>query len=290
MTVQIRPKQTKFVGANLERRPIASAAVVHRLTGKLSPHAALEDDIVEGRLRPGSRLDEASLATRFGVSRTPIREALRSLAAAGLVEIRPHRGAIVSAPDPRSMIEMFLVMAEFEAICARLAARRLTVTDERALVTTLAACKKAASAGDTDAYYYENAKFHHALYTASGNRFLAEQALALHKRLAPFRRLQLRVRNRMQVSLAEHAAITSAVKAGDEDAAAEAARGHVFIQGERFNDLLASLDDVEPTVTSGRQSVPVQRAVRTQTQEAAQVSAQKPTQPPAGNSGSRRKR
>ncbi|MBX9925948.1 MAG: GntR family transcriptional regulator [Hyphomicrobiaceae bacterium] len=247
MTVETRIKQRKGVGGGRSKLATLPRADAHP-RGPLSPHSDLEDDIVEGRLRPGARLDEATLAARFGVSRTPIREALRSLAAAGLVEIRPHRGAVVSAPDPRTMIEMFLVMAELEAICARLAARRLTAGDERALKETLAACERASRAGDTDAYYFENAHFHQLLYAASGNRFLADQALALHKRLAPFRRLQLRVRNRMHVSQAEHAAIVAAIVAGAEDAAAEAARAHVFIQGERFNDLLASLEDAEPTV------------------------------------------
>lgn len=202
---------------------------------------ALEDDIVAGRIQPGERLDEVSLATRFGVSRTPIREALKELAAAGFIDIRPHRGAVVSAPDPRRILEMFDVMAEFEAMCARLAARRLTDTDEAELKMTLAACRRAARAGDTDAYYYENERFHRAIYAASGNSFLAEQAIALHKRLAPFRRLQLRVRNRMRASQEEHEAIVAAIRRGDADAAADQLRAHVTVQGERFNDLLASL-------------------------------------------------
>jgi DNA-binding GntR family transcriptional regulator len=201
----------------------------------------LEDDIVAGRALPGERLDEVSLADRFGVSRTPIREALRQLAEAGFIELRPHRGAIVSAPDPRRMIEMFEVMAELEAMCARLAARRLSDVDEAALKATLAACRKAAKAGDTDAYYYENERFHRAIYAASGNGFLAEQAIVLHKRLAPFRRLQLRVRNRMRVSQEEHERIVEAIRCGDVAGAESEIRAHVAVQGERFNDLLASL-------------------------------------------------
>lgn len=202
---------------------------------------ALEDDIVEGRIRPGERLDEVSLAGRFGVSRTPIREALQQLAAAGFVEIRPHRGAIVSAPDPRRIIEMFEVMAEFEAMCARLSSRRLTRDDEAALDATLRGCRRASKSGDTDAYYYENERFHRAIYSASGNAFLAEQAIALHKRLAPFRRLQLRVKNRMRTSQEEHESIVAAIKSGDAALAADRLRAHVAIQGERFGDLMASL-------------------------------------------------
>lgn len=202
----------------------------------------LEDEIVEGRLAPGGRLDEMSLAERFGVSRTPIREALRQLAEAGFVEIRPHRGAVVSAPDPRRVIEMFEVMAELEALCARLAARRLLPEDDERLNATLKACGDALEAGDPDAYYYENERFHRAIYAASGNRFLADEALSLHKRLAPFRRLQLRVRHRMRTSQQEHEEIVAAIGQGDADLAAQRLRSHVAIQGERFSDFLASIE------------------------------------------------
>lgn len=202
----------------------------------------LEDEIVEGRLFPGDRLDEMTLADRFGVSRTPIREALRQLAEAGFVEIRPHRGAVVSAPDPRRVIEMFEVMAELEALCARLAARRLLPEDQRRLSQTLKACGDALEAGDPDAYYYENEQFHRAIYAASGNRFLADEALSLHKRLAPFRRLQLRVRHRMRTSQQEHRDIVAAIEQGEAEAAAQRLRSHVAIQGERFTDFLASIE------------------------------------------------
>ncbi|MCB1520904.1 MAG: GntR family transcriptional regulator [Hyphomicrobiaceae bacterium] len=210
-------------------------------TGALGFRAILEDDIATGRLAPGARLDEISLAERFGVSRTPIREALQQLAAAGLVELRPYRGAVVSSPDPRRLMEMFEVMAELEAMCGRLAARRLISEREAELNASLAACDRAAAAGDPDGYYLENERFHGVIYAASGNTFLAEQALLLHRRLAPFRRLQLRVRHRLQSSQREHAAIVGAIAAGDEDRAADLLRAHVVVQGERFADLIASL-------------------------------------------------
>jgi DNA-binding GntR family transcriptional regulator len=204
--------------------------------------AKIEESIATGRFAPGERLEEAALAERFGVSRTPVREALQQLAATGLIELRGRRGAIVSAPDAMRLLEMFDVMAELEAMCGRLAARRLQAEDEEALTRTLAACRDAADAGETDAYYYENEQFHRAIYAASGNRFLAEQAIALHRRLSPFRRLQLRVRNRMHASRDEHEAIVAAILKGDGVLAAERLRGHVAIQGERFSDLMATLD------------------------------------------------
>ncbi|MGU3540691.1 GntR family transcriptional regulator [Methylobacterium sp. A54F] len=201
----------------------------------------IEDEIVEGRLAIGARLDEVQLAERFGVSRTPIREALLQLAVTGLVETKPRKGAIVSAPQPQHLLAMFETMAEIEAACGRLAARRLVPEDEAALRAALAACAAAAAAGDTEAYYAENYVFHTVVYRACRNEFLSEQARHLHRRLAPFRRLQLRARQRLAQSLAEHTAVVEAIIAGDEAGAAEALRSHVLVQGDRFSDLVANL-------------------------------------------------
>lgn len=202
---------------------------------------ALEEEIATGRLGPGERLDEVSLGQRFGVSRTPIREALQQLAAVGLVEIRPHRGAVVAAADPHRLVEMFEVMAELEGMAVRLAARRHTEADMARIRAAHEACRQAASKGDTDAYYYENERFHHAIYEASQNDFLIEQCRLLHRRLKPYRRLQLRVRRRMAASLAEHEAIVHALAALDGEGAERLLREHISVQGERFTDLIASL-------------------------------------------------
>ncbi|MCO8146815.1 GntR family transcriptional regulator [Rhodovulum tesquicola] len=201
---------------------------------------ALEQMIVTGELTNGERLDETSLAERFGCSRTPLREAFQSLAASGLLDLVPHRGAFVRHPGLTDMVEMFEVMAELEAYCGRLAARRVSAADLAALRETVIACEDAAAASDHDRYYAENERFHHLIYAASGNGFLAEQARQLHRRLKPFRRLQLRVRGRLDQSLAEHRAILAALEAGDANAVSEALRGHIAVQGGKFNDLMAS--------------------------------------------------
>ncbi|MEL6060233.1 MULTISPECIES: GntR family transcriptional regulator [unclassified Methylobacterium] len=201
----------------------------------------IEDEIVSGELALGSRLDENQLAARFGVSRTPIREALLQLAATGLIQTKPRRGAIVSAPEPHLLLAMFETMAEIEAACGRLASRRLTADDAAALQAALSGCRTAMATEDAEAYYAENYVFHAVVYRASHNDFLAEQALSLHRRLAPYRRLQLRVRQRVPQSLAEHEAIVAAILAGDAMQAAEALRNHVIVQGDRFTDLVAGL-------------------------------------------------
>ncbi len=202
---------------------------------------ALEDEIVNGVLKPGDRLDEAALADRFSVSRTPIREAFKSLVGSGLVETIPNRGTFVANVGLPELIEMFEVMAELEGMCARLATRRITDAESAELQALLDSCAKAHSAGDPDAYYYENERFHDCIYRASHNSFLEHQARQLQTRLKPYRRLQLRVRNRAGRSLAEHREIVAAILAGDERAAESTIQDHVRIQGERFTDFVATV-------------------------------------------------
>jgi len=202
---------------------------------------ALEDEIVNGPLKPGDRLDEAALAERFNVSRTPIREAFKYLVGSGLVETIPNRGSFVANVGLPQLIEMFEVMAELEGMCARLASRRITDAEAEELRALLDGCARARENGDPDAYYYENERFHDCIYRASHNGFLAQQARQLQMRLKPYRRLQLRVRNRAARSLEEHRNIVEAILTGDEVAAEATIKDHVKIQGERFTDFVATI-------------------------------------------------
>lgn len=199
----------------------------------------LEQAILTGSYVDGLRLDELRLAEQFEVSRTPIREALQMLAATGLVDLIPRRGAFVRHPSFVELVEMFEVMAELECLCGRLAARRLTDTHLVDLKAAESGCVSALEVGDTDAYYRANERFHNLLYQASGNGFLTGEANRLHKRLQPFRRLQLRVRGRMVQSMDEHKAILLALEAGDAETTGRLLRDHVAIQGEKFHDLMA---------------------------------------------------
>ena len=214
----------------------------NRLSERL--RESIEEEIATGKLLPGTRLDEVELATRFGVSRTPIREALRLLLGEGLVETRPQRGAVVAQATPQRLIEMFEVMAELEGMCARLAARRLSDAEMAEIEAAHDACRGSAAARDADAYFYANERFHYAIYAGSHNTFLFEQASALQRKLRPYRRLQLRVRNRPQRSFEEHQAIVDALREGDAEKAVQSIRSHVVVQGERFADLIASLSQM----------------------------------------------
>lgn len=215
----------------------------------------LEQMILTGALGDGARLDEVSLSERFGCSRTPLREALQALAASGLVQLIPRRGAFVRHPPFEEVVEMFEVMAELEALCGRLAARRVTPQLIEAIRKTVVACEQAVEDKDSDRYYAENERFHHLLYDAAGNGFLATEAIRLHRRLKPFRRMQLQVRGRMAQSLSEHRQVLAALECGDGEVAADALRDHVAVQGGKFNDLMAGYRraslQTDPAVTRG---------------------------------------
>ncbi|TCD14167.1 GntR family transcriptional regulator [Oricola cellulosilytica] len=200
----------------------------------------LEDLIFSGAFANGDRLDEIRLAEQFGVSRTPIREAFQRLALSGLVEQIPRRGVFVRQPGPVELIEMFEVMAELEAVCGRLAALRISDKALDRLRDANAQCQAAVQAGDADAYYRQNERFHHIIYAQSGNSFLEQEALRLHRRLKPFRRMQLHLRGRMKQSMAEHEDIVAALTEGDSLGASNTLRQHVAIQGEKFHHLMAS--------------------------------------------------
>nr|WP_239031581.1 MULTISPECIES: GntR family transcriptional regulator [unclassified Modicisalibacter] len=205
----------------------------------------MENDIINGRRAPGERLDPEALGKQYQVSRTPVREAIQQLVASGLVTVSPKKGTFVAKVGIEQLIEMFEVMAELEGMCGRLAARRITPEELVALRDALTRCEAAAELGDPDAYYYENEVFHHGIYTASHNGFLAREAHQLKQRLKPYRRLQLQVRHRLATSLDEHRGIVAAIESGDAERAERQLREHVLIQGERFSDFVASVRALE---------------------------------------------
>ena len=201
----------------------------------------LEEDIINGIFKPGDRLNEVELSQRFQVSRTPIREAFKSLIGSGLAQAIPNRGTFVTSISITQLIEMFDVMAELEGMCARLAAKRITKEESKQLQQLLEGCVTAKNNNDSDEYYYENEHFHDCIYRASHNEFLIQQVRQLQARLKPYRRLQLRLRNRLSNSLKEHNQIVASILAGDELVAESAAENHIRVQGERFNDFVATV-------------------------------------------------
>lgn len=202
---------------------------------------ALEEDIINGRLLPGEKLDHDALARQYGVSRTPIREAVQQLVVSGLVNVQPKKGTFVAKMSLDQLIEMFEVMAELEGMCGRLAARRIQTAELEALRAALLRCEDPEVMADPDDYYYENEEFHNCIYTASHNQFLATEARQLKQRLKPYRRLQLQARNRVSSSSEEHRKIFQAIESGKERDAEQYLKEHVLIQGTRFSDFVSQV-------------------------------------------------
>ena len=204
---------------------------------------ALEQLVFSGEYHDGERLDELKLAQQFRVSRTPIREALQVLVSSGMAEQIPRRGVFVRQPGPVELMEMFETMAELEAACGRLAATRISEADLDRLVAANDRCQRAINTVDHDLYYAENEKFHQIIYRGSANSYLEKQALQLQNKLRAYRRMQLRFRGRLEQSMGEHQEIVLALQNGDASAAASALRSHVTVQGEKFHQLMASLNN-----------------------------------------------
>jgi DNA-binding GntR family transcriptional regulator len=197
----------------------------------------LADDITSGALEPGTPLDESELARRFGVSRTPVREAIRQLAASGLVDSRAHRGAVVALPTPRQLEDMFHAMAELEALCAGLSALHMTPAERRALERLHDDLGELVRDGDPERYHEGNEAFHGAIYAGTHNGYLAEIALMTRARVAPFRRAQFRAVNRLALSHAEHARVVQAILRGDRAGATDAMRDHIGIVRDAWRSL-----------------------------------------------------
>jgi DNA-binding GntR family transcriptional regulator len=201
----------------------------------------LADDIVSGSLAPGQTLDEMELARRFGVSRTPVREAIRQLAASGLVETRPHRGAVVARPSHERILGMFEAMAELEALCAGLAAERMTAAERHALEAVHKALRVLIHSGDPQRYHEANESFHATIYAGAHNDYLAEMTLATRTRVQPFRRAQFRLLGRLAKSHVEHDRVVQAILRGDRVGAASAMRAHIIMVGEEYEAYAESL-------------------------------------------------
>jgi DNA-binding GntR family transcriptional regulator len=203
-------------------------------------HNALADEIAAGLLAAGTALDEQQLADRFGASRTPVREALRQLAASGLVEMRPRRGVVVTRMTAERIMDMFETMAEIEAMCVRLATYRMTPLERSHLLKLHDASKAMVEAGDYDAYDAFNREFHESIYRATHNGFLAEQAIAVRMRLSAFRRTQLRQDDRIFRSRDEHNRLMQAISQGDGEEAARRMRAHMLNAASALDRYIAA--------------------------------------------------
>lgn len=205
----------------------------------------LEQEILQGVRKPGDRLDERQLAESFGVSRTPIREALQRLSASGLVVSRGRQGLQVAKLAVADLLDAFSVVAEMEALAAAQAARRILPEQKETLQATQKDCAAAALAGDAEGFYLANLDFHDAISAASHNRVLQDHLRRLTVKTSPYRRIITYQSDRMKASIDEHNTIMEAILTGDSAGASKAMRSHVTLLGEGLSDLIHFLSRTE---------------------------------------------
>lgn len=197
----------------------------------------VRDCIYSGELAPGALVDEAALCERFGISRTPLREALKVLTTEGLLRHEPRRGCFVYQITERDLDEIFPVIALLEGRCAYEAAARVTQGDLRALEAQHARLRDCARSGDIAAYYEANHVIHEAIIELADNRWLAQTIGGLRKILRLSRLQSLRADGRMEQSLSEHLAVFAALQAHDCEGAEAAMRTHLLRQREALREL-----------------------------------------------------
>ena len=207
--------------------------------------SSLHDDVAErlrqrifgGDLAPGSFIDEPGLCEDMGISRTPLREALKVLTAEGLLRHEPRRGCFVNQITERDLDEIFPVIALLEGRCAFEAARNAGDADLAALDVLHQRLNRHAQARRISEYYETNHAIHEAIITLADNRWLAQVIGDLRKILRLARLQQLHAPGRLDQSLAEHMAVYAALKARDAEGAEAAMRTHLLRQREALREL-----------------------------------------------------
>ncbi len=204
---------------DLAQTPKASAA--QRI------ETALREEIAAGELAPGQRLDEIGLATRFGASRTPVREALSRLTAQGVLVQGERRGVFVAEYTRQDLSQIFEAMHEIEAACARIASQRLNLLTKSEIEAAQAKCVEAAQSGDRAAYLRANEAFHTTIYRATGNPYMAEIASEFRHRTGPFRAKKFSTPEDLLASAQSHQDLIDDIFSEDSTTASKGMRDHM---------------------------------------------------------------
>lgn len=194
----------------------------------------IERMIVAGELAPGAHVNEAALAARLGVSRAPVREACRSLAASGLVTILPNQGAFVRSPSLHEIVNLFEIRASLGRLAGQLAAAAIGRAGLDRLRALIAAMDEAAGEDDAERYTGLNIDFHAELYGATGNERLAALDRGLGTEMRIYRRHGLAFGGGLAVSNQEHRGILASIERGDVDEAGARLERHILNGRDRF--------------------------------------------------------
>jgi DNA-binding GntR family transcriptional regulator len=219
-------------------RPLIAPAALYQEVA-----ARLRERIFAHEFPPGAWIDEQALATEYGISRTPLREALKVLASEGMVTLKPRRGSYVTEVSDHDLDDIFPVLALLEGRCAHEAAERARPEDLRRLEALHDTLEKYAKAKNLDRFFETNQEFHRAVMELAGNRWLTQVIQDLRKVLRLTRHHSLLARGRVQESLAEHRAILAAIRTRDAERAGKLMRAHLA-QGRAA---IAKVRAAEPT-------------------------------------------
>jgi DNA-binding GntR family transcriptional regulator len=188
---------------------------------------SLREAIISGQLRPGERLMEIQLAEEMGVSRTPVREAIRKLELEGLVVMIPRKGAYVAGLSLKDIVDVFEIRGALEGLAAELAAERITDNELEELERYLVKIADDIEKGDLDKVVATDTEFHSILYQASRNQRLSQIISNLREQIQRFRTTSLSYPGRMKTALEEHRKIVEAISARDCELAFKLAQEHI---------------------------------------------------------------
>lgn len=196
----------------------------------------IEHAILSGELQPGAELAEVDLSEKYGVSRGPIREALRQLSSVGLVQLTPRRPAIVRVFSKKEFLDGYQLREALEALAVRLAVPLLTDTDVDVLDMCTDHMDKATKSDDVVKYFEANDTFHHVFIDKCGNSQLREFYYQLAKPMSRYRRWTLQLRGEMKSSIEEHSNVVEAVRSRNAELAAKLMADHIHVPLARLAD------------------------------------------------------
>ena len=179
----------------------------------------LQDEILSGTLVRGETLTEASITSRLGTSRTPVRAALARLAEEGLVELSPNRGAVVLGVTSEDLVDIYKMRMRLEGLASREAAKKISDEDKKLLTDSVELSEFYIRKKDAEKLKELDSEFHDIIYRASGNRILYRTLSDLHRKIKTYRKLSLTVTDRLERSIEEHREILSAITSGDQEEA-----------------------------------------------------------------------
>ena len=199
----------------------------------------LEEEILSGKLASGTSLTELSLSARLGVSRTPVRAALHTLAEEGLINLVPNRGAVVVGVTRDDLIDIYNIRTRLEGLASATAAERISEEDLAMLRESVKRAETYIERHDAENLRELDTEFHSIIYRASGNRMLNKILSDLHRNIASYRKMSLSVPGRLKKSVKEHREILEAIEAHDAERADRLTSEHI---GAALENMLLTVD------------------------------------------------